>query len=176
MLKWYADVFRFKPDTLTRRKLMRLRALALLALPVFPLFILLRTNLESDVPAMEPLINALDNPAGWGVMFLSFCALTALCLARVINRFWARDRYLDEWEVEMKHASMAFALQCILYLSLFTLIAGMLLQYWGWVDPIRMSVVTAMFILVSLMFYAQFLYVLLNLQPIHEEDELASSA
>jgi hypothetical protein len=164
MLKFYANTFRFDETTLTRRKLNILKGLTALSLPLWPLYL---------TGMFGPFDLASDLWVMFGVI-ISGVALAALMFTRVVNRFWARDKYLDEWEVEMKHASMAFAFQFVCYV-LAIAYAGVFAfgVFGGEVTP-YLPVAESMVTVLLLGLYGQIFYVLFKLDAI-DRDEPAST-
>jgi hypothetical protein len=41
------------------------------------------------------------------LILVSLIALIGLLLSPLVHRFWARDKYLDEWEIEVKRKGMS---------------------------------------------------------------------
>ncbi|MEP6341688.1 MAG: hypothetical protein ABJ275_00065 [Maricaulaceae bacterium] len=106
MLKFYADTFKLSEAELSEEKLRRLKLYTLLGLPAFPLIALVYFK---DFSLSLTFIIGLI-----GLISLGFVMVTMT--SRFINRFWARDKYLDEWEVARKHHAMAIGHQVTDYM------------------------------------------------------------
>ena len=105
MLKQYADTYKFTAKELTAENLTRLKWLTLLGLPGFPLI--------ASIHYMDSSITKI----ALGVLgIVSLICFAIVMLTSFANRFWARDKYLDEWERERKHHAMSFAYQFMAYL------------------------------------------------------------
>jgi len=106
MLKWYADTFKLDAAELTTKNLKRLKLYTILGLPSLPLMAYAFLNGFSD---LKTLIAAI-----LGVILSFF--MCVVMMSRFTNRFWARDKYLDEWERGRKHHAMAIGHQVTDYL------------------------------------------------------------
>lgn len=168
MFKLYSDLFRFKESTLSRSSLRRLWVLLVLSLPFVPLLLLLRLNLATELPALEAIHSAVDGPVGYSIFAVSFVAWVVLLSTRVMNRFWARDRYLDEWEVQTKRASMTFAFQVMAYLWAALFLVVLIMQNFSPVDGIGVSLLTTSVTALFLSIYAQIFFLLTKLRGIDE--------
>jgi len=107
---------------------------------------------------------------------VSSIALFVLCTNKLVNRVWVKDNYLDEWEIRMKHKSMAFAFQVVLYAISILLFAGAVLYFSSFVVLPRFSpevLAYTLFSLLMLGLYAQIYSQFSIVQPI-EKDELDS--
>ena len=110
MLKWFAEIFKLTEKQMTRKALNRLKILTLLSLPAVPLIVLDVFGAFSNSTTVSKL----------SIFAIPYAAFVAISFSKFVNRFWARDKYLDEWEVARKHQAMAFSLQstsCILILT-----------------------------------------------------------
>ena len=106
MLKFYADTFKLSEAELSEEKLKRLKLYTLLGLPAFPLIALV--YFKDFSLSVTFIIGVI------GLISLGFVMITMT--SRFINRFWARDKYLDEWEVARKHHAMAIGHQVTDYM------------------------------------------------------------
>lgn len=105
MLKQYAEAHKLGMNELTEKSIKQLRLFMLLGLPTTPLFGMATLGGFSDIMTVVLYI----------LCFLSGFFLFAAMVHKVTNRFWARDKYLDEWEVQKKHHSMAIGFQVLSY-------------------------------------------------------------
>ena len=117
MLKWYADTVQISERELTSKSLSRLKLFALLGMPATPLFAL------AEFGDFSPAVSLIF----FGLSFLSGIFLFVVMLSKFTNRFWARDKYLDEWELQRKHHSMAIGFQVIDYAVCLLMAAAFLL-------------------------------------------------
>lgn len=104
MFKFLADITKLTEKNMSLSSLRRLRIFVFLSMPLFPLQALI---------SLELLPNFIP---GWIVGLLiiaSIVGLMFMACSRLVNRFWVRDKYLDEWELRIKHRSMAFGFQVI---------------------------------------------------------------
>lgn len=172
MLKWYADMFKLTEKQMTKKALNRLKILTLASLPAIPFIILIAFAKTSTEPQAE-VSSGLENLI-IGLIIISVIALLALCFCKFTNRFWARDKYLDEWEVARKHQAMAFSYQLFCYiiaafLLYFTFFSGResqkILEF-GSVSYHQISVV--LFALLMMFLYSAHLFLLFTVKPIDE--------
>lgn len=166
MLKWYAETFKLSGRELTATAIKRIKLLTLLSLPALPLII---TDVFLEIP------DHLNMPFFF-ILVPSFMAFVCLCFTKFVNRFFARDKYLDEWETAKKHQAMAFAFQVMLYCFSAVLVIGVL----GDVFSIFQNVITRSFDLYEIGvvasgmmmfgFYVMHFFLLTNVKPIDESD------
>ena len=100
MLKSLARVFEFKEASISKGTLRRILILMVLSLPAWPIKVL-------DYHGMLP-----DNGVGKTAiiaMFIGMVSMLFFVCTRFVNRFYFPDKYLDEWEIRIKHKSMTFA-------------------------------------------------------------------
>jgi len=117
MLEAYANAFKVSEKELTKKALGSLKLWALLGLPATPLFIATYSgHFSSTVTLVLGLLTLLS-----GV----FLMLTMV--SKFTNRFWARDKFLDEWELNRKHHAMAIGFQIIDYVVIGVMVLAMLL-------------------------------------------------
>jgi hypothetical protein len=171
MFKFYSDLFRFKESTLSRASIRRLWILLGLSLPFVPLLLLLRLNLATELPALEAIHSAVDGRVGYSIFVVSFLAWVVLLSTRGMNRFWARDRYLDEWEVQTKRASMTFAFQVISYLWAALFLIVLIIQNFSPNDGVGISLLTISVTALFLSIYAQIFFLLTKLRVMDETNE-----
>ena len=180
MLKWYADMFRFNSKTISHAGLRRVRVMYVLSLPFVPLVLLVGAY-ESGLATLPD--SGAAGLATWtalmALLFVSMIAVVAMCLTKFVNRFWARDRYLDEWELGHKHASMAFGFQFAFYAAAVMFLASFALTEWiGWTGP-TLTLTNALTLTLGVMlvgFYAQIWYLLQNIRPVDVADGAGPSA
>jgi len=167
MLKWYAETFKLSGRQLTSAALGRIKWLTILSLPAMPLAI---TRVFVEIP------NQFELPIH--VFFLlSLAAFVCLCCTKFVNRFWARDRYLDEWERARKHQAMAFAFQVMVYSFSIILAFGVLSETFSVfqnvairnLDAYEIGVVAAG--VLAFGFYVMHFYLLLTVKPIDEGEK-----
>ena len=106
MLRSIARVFEFKESSISKSTLRRILIFMLISLPAWPLVTLdyyemLPVNWLGSVSAIVILVGVISM-----VMFVS---------TRFVNRFYFPDKYLDEWEIRIKHKSMTFAFMSIIW-------------------------------------------------------------
>lgn len=100
MLNWYANTFRISEKNITKAGLRRTKILTWLTLMIVPIEVINFYWIESPENAI--LIS------GFGVVIIvALFALIGLLLSPLVHRFWARDKYLDEWEIEIKRKGMS---------------------------------------------------------------------
>ena len=134
MLRSIARVFEFKESSISKATLRRITFALLLSIPAFPLTVMRMYDL---IP--NPMIEGISVFVSIvGVLSLAYCMST-----RFINRFYFPDKYLDEWEIEIKHKSMTFSFMImfwvlpIVVLALLALIdfqldiSGEIVFFWG---------------------------------------------
>ena len=120
MLKWYADIFQFTEKTLSAKELKRQKVMSLLALPAVPLFSYLQ------LVELGPTAELMMYP----ILILSGIFLIITMFGKVGNSFWARDKYLDEWELERKHHAMAIGHQVSVYS--FVVVSALIIIFTDW--------------------------------------------
>jgi hypothetical protein len=100
MLNWYANTFRITEKSITKAALRRTKVLTWLALLIVPLEIFIGDWFDE-------LTNGLLITGVVILILVSLIALIGLLLSPLVHRFWARDKYLDEWEIEVKRKGMS---------------------------------------------------------------------
>ena len=165
MMKFYANLFELTADSISKKSIQRLRWLTLAALPIVPLTIFLfLEGLPDGYMAIPILI----------VLIMSMICSSTVLLTRVVNRVWSPDKYLDEWERDLKRKSMTLAFMVVIYVALGLILA--LEFFGGLIEPLVAEYPTSLtylflFILISTGFFAQVFKQLSLIEPI-EEDEL----
>jgi len=106
MLKWYADTFKLGTTELTSKRLNQLKLYTLLGLPSVFLFPFMFVDV---LPSRSIPLVAI-------IFLISAVFFTMVMLSPFTNRFWARDKYLDEWERGRKHHGMAIGFQVTDYI------------------------------------------------------------
>lgn len=113
MLNWYATTFQISEGNITLSGLRRARILAWLTLLIVPIELTSETWIERQAPSVEWMFGI--------AIVVSLVAFIALLFNPLVHRFWARDKYLDEWEVDIKRKAMSAgykALFAILFIGL----------------------------------------------------------
>lgn len=105
MLKWYADTFKLTEREMTAKSLRRIKWLTFFGALAFPVAVVRIYKLIPD--SWQTPVHAI-------YVLLALCCM-CLMLTKFVNRFYARDKYLDEWEKTRKHEAMAFAFQVLIY-------------------------------------------------------------
>ena len=100
MLNWYAKTFQISEENLTKAGLRRTKIFAGLMLLIVPFEVI-----------NDDWFDNFDSVifAGIGALLIVACLIgfIALLLSPMVHRFWARDKYLDEWEIEIKRKGMS---------------------------------------------------------------------
>ena len=86
----------------------------LLSLPATPLFGLAFLGEFSNIVTIVLYVSCI----------ISGFFLLATMTHKLTNRFWGRDKYLDEWEVQKKHHSMAIGFQVLSYVIVAVMIVS----------------------------------------------------
>ena len=160
MLQAYADAFKVSERDLTKKALGKLKLWALLGLPATPLYAVAHFgDLSPEIFRVMILLT-----------FISGAFLLVTMLSRFTNRFWARDKYLDEWELQRKHHSMAIGFQITDYLLCGIIFLAIILA--SFVDiEITLSfehVAMIAFSFVVFMVYVPLLFLLWSVNPVDE--------
>ena len=118
MLKSLARVFEFKENSISKAALRRLLVLMVLSLPTFPLTILYKFGYFSN-PVIETIVLI--------AVAIGLISTFAFMSTRFVNRFYFPDKYLDEWEIRVKHKSMAFTFMVMFWIVPLLILAVMLI-------------------------------------------------
>jgi len=170
MLKYYAKFTELNNKDVSAPALKRLRIIGLLSLPFVPALGLMELKGGISSPIVEPL----QGIALTIIVLLSAVALLILCTNKLVNRVWVRDKYLDEWETQLKYRSMAFGFQVVLYTISAILFSGFVLYYFNMVSLEELTpgiIGYALFSLLMLGLYSQIYAQFAIVQPV-EDDEL----
>jgi hypothetical protein len=167
MLKALAKQVELEETSISRKTLRRLTFALLISLPVWPLLILDHAGL-------------LEGQGGWFetsagsivklvIVLVSLLALLIIATSRLVNRLYFPDRYLDEWEIKIKHKSMTFAFQVLMWLfvpilAILTLMGLPDAQVSGEV------LMSALFAVLMLTVYLQTGHAVWQVQPIEDAD------
>lgn len=109
MMKFYATLFELTADSISAKSIRRLRWLTIASLPYLPMIAFLVLHGVPRGFVAIPFILA----------FVFFSVLTGtVLLARIVNRVWAPDKYLDEWEKDLKRTSMTTAFMAMIYVAI----------------------------------------------------------
>ena len=109
MMKFYADLFELTAESISAKSIRRLRWMTIGSLPYLPMI------------AYGVLYGL---PRGYlaliFILFFVLCSVLTISvlLARIVNRVWSPDKYLDEWEKDLKRKSMTMAFMVVMYLAL----------------------------------------------------------
>lgn len=164
MFKWYGDITKMSEKDMSRASLMRMRLYVIMSLPAMPLVGLWKLGL---IPSgTGKLICGL-------VLFVSVIALLILMISRFAYRLWVPDKYLDEWEVRIKHQSMASGFQVVMYTV--AIIAGVFIGSGGFDDAVlsnmtQFGAIYGLFAVLALGQYAQYFAQLALMRPIDEDE------
>lgn len=115
MLKGYASAFEIAERHLTRKYIQRVSIISwIVFLSLFLEFIDIDWVFE-DAPAIVAI--------GLVVILLLFLiAVIMLLCSPLVMRFWARDKYLDEWELDIKRRGMKSGYTVLLFTLLLAMI------------------------------------------------------
>ena len=165
MMKFYANLFALTAEYISEKSIRRLRWLTIGSLPTLPMTaFLVLFGLPKGYLAIPFMI----------AFVACFVMMTSVLLARIVNRVWSPDKYLDEWEKDLKRRSMTMAFMVVIYVSIGMGIA------WGLLDNVVAPYVAEnpetlpILLLVSIIgagFYTQIFTQLSLIVPI-DEDEL----
>jgi MFS family permease len=166
MLNWYANTFRISEKNITKAGLRRTKVLTWLTLLIVPLEILIGDWFDELTNGYLTAIVVI-------AIFISLIALIGLLLSPLVHRFWARDKYLDEWEIEVKRKGMSAG-----YKVLFgTLVIGLIFSavVTDYNEPVNQAVSylrldSLGFAVLILAFGVQTLTHLRLIRPVDEED------
>jgi hypothetical protein len=117
MLKSIARVFEFKESSISKSTLRRITIALLLTIPAFPLGVMRIYDLFSN-----PIVDGMAK----GLMIVGLICLIYCMSTRFVNRFYFPDKYLDEWEIGIKHKSMAFSFMIMFWVVPFVIVAALI--------------------------------------------------
>ena len=109
MFKFYADLFALTADSISAKSIRRLRWLTIGSLPLLPMFVF---------TAFYGLPDGYSTIPFTIVFLLSIICTFSVLFARIVNRVWALDKYLDEWEKDIKRKSMTMGFMAIMYFAM----------------------------------------------------------
>ena len=159
MLQALARVFEFKETSISKKTLRRILILMLLSIPAFPLSLL---NLYDLYPNQS-----LEKIGSFAIVvgvISMFCFLST----RFVNRFYFPDKYLDEWEIAIKHKSMAFAFMVMFWAAPLVILALLGLSNFQFDASGEIVFFCGMSILLALC-YIQIFHALWQVRPIDAE-------
>ena len=168
MLKWYAETFKLTEKQMTGMALRRIWVLTAISLLLVPA-ILIR-EIYDPQEASSVLVNTM--------FYIGLVGFFCLAFTKFMNRFWSRDKYLDEWEKERKHEAMAFAFQIMQYIVMAILLIIGFSPIFGYGQDILFGEFghrTLGFIVMgfgAIGIFAMHLYLLVTTKPINSLDEL----
>lgn len=175
MYKQLAKTYALDEKTMEKGSLRTLFWLLVASVPLFPLLAIVDEMPIIDAVGLGWL--RFDAP-GWMVGLLaaiaiaSFGALVVLCTNKLTNRLGMPDKYLDEWEIAQKRASMTFALRfssCVIAAVASLRLLG---EADGWIAPVEVSFTTTLYAVLWLMLYAFSFHLVLTVRPM-EADPMA---
>ena len=109
MMKFYANLFELTAGSISAKSIRRLRWLTIGSLPYLPMIaFLILHGLPRSIAALPIIL---------GFILCSVLTITVL-FARIVNRVWAPDKYLDEWEKELKRKSMTMAFMVMMCVAM----------------------------------------------------------
>ena len=116
MLKLYADLFALTEESISAKSINRLRWLTIGSLPILPIVAFMKTFGLKSLRVFGPSSLYL------AVLVLTIFVVSLICavpvlFSRIGNRIWAPDKYLDEWERDMKRKSMAMAFIVVMWVT-----------------------------------------------------------
>ena len=159
MLKSIARVFEFKESSISKATLRRITIALLLTIPAYPL-------------AIMRMYDLFPNPIAEGIavlfMTVGLISLVYCMSTRFVNRFYFPDKYLDEWEIRIKHKSMAFSFMIMFWVVPFVVLALMAFINFEFDVSGELIVFCGMAILLAL-FYIQIFHALWQVRPIDQE-------
>lgn len=107
MLNAVAKIFEFNEASVSPKKLRQIFVLMILSLPVWPLLMAGHYGYlpKNGVGVLASVVTVIG-------------AISMLCFVctRFVNRFYFPDKYLDEWELTIKHKSMSFSFMVLVWI------------------------------------------------------------
>ena len=108
MLKTIAKAFEFNEKSISKKKLRLILILMILSTPTWPL---LTMNYYG-----------MFKGSGFGgavsiAIYIGMISMLCFICTRFVNRFYFPDKYLDEWEIKIKHKSMTFAFMVMVWIA-----------------------------------------------------------
>ncbi len=164
MLKWYADTFKLGGAELTAANLKSLKRYTLLGLPCLVLYPL---GMFDILPIWSKLIVLI-------LALISSCFMCVVMMSPFTNRFWARDKYLDEWERGRKHHAMAIGHQMTDYMFAAFAVICFGLAFFGQQDvTLSFTLIGSIFIyFVIFMVLVPHMFLLWTVKPVEAPDEI----
>jgi len=160
MLKTFARATEFNENSISKKKLRQILIFLILSLPTLPLgflhfFGLLPENMIGTLGYIGFIAGAIS--------FLGFL------LTRFVNRFYFPDKYLDEWEIRIKHKSMAFAFMTMVWVVplLLIIVLGMGNQVFELSTAALVMLSCAMLVILM---YLQIFHALWQVRPINDDE------
>ena len=159
MLRILARAFEFKQTSISKNKLRWILIMMVLSLPVWPLMML---------DFYDVLPSGWVSQAAFVMIIAGLISMGGFVCTRFVNRFYFTDKYLDEWEVRIKHKSMTFA-----FMAMMWVVAPMSLILIGTQDysfnlsGLELSLWLLGFVLILL--YLQTFHALWQVRPIDED-------
>lgn len=165
MFKFYAELFELTAESISQKSIRRLRWLTIGSLPYLPMVMYLTLNGLPRSHAALPFI----------LVFILCSSVTfTVLMSRIVNRVWALNKYLDEWERDIKQKSMTTAFMAMMYVGI--ALASVWLLFYDAFEPIfsdNLKEIPLMFlvVLIGAGLYTQIFTQLAVIKPM-EEDEL----
>jgi len=165
MLKWYADITELDEAAVTPSALRRIYILLVLSVPFLPLMNLGHLGYMDGGKAAELFY--------WSAFLISAVATVCLFLTRIVYRAWVQDKYLDEWEMAVKHKSMSVGFMFLTYTLALLFGVGFANFDFGAQNQISIGVDMLGFAAIGAVFfglYIQIIQQLAMLQPMDDDD------
>jgi len=166
MLNWYANTFRISEKNITKAGLLRTKVFAWMMLMIVPLEMLGSDWIDNPK-------NLIISSLGAVAIVLSLIGWIALLLSPLVHRFWAPDKYLDEWEIEVKRKGMAAGYKVLFGALVIGLIYSAVFTEYGEATTKSLSYFrldSLAFAVLILTFGIQTLVQLRLIRPIDQED------
>ena len=112
------------------------------------------------------------------IFLITSVALIGFASSRFANRFYFPDKYLDEWEIRIKHKSIVFAVQMLMSSTVFLSVIVALLVAWFDVSFPSFTILqigAVALCLIGAFLYLQAFKALSLIEPI-DEDEYTNGA
>ncbi len=165
MLKTYADIYKLEGESVSGKSIGLIKALLVASFPAVPMLVI---GEFFGIPDAFPVAAYIVIAAA------SFLALISLIFLRLPNRLYARDKYLDEWELDVKRRSMTFAYQFLVWGLTAVLTLGILIDGTVGLSVLGLTGAAALvpfLMLFVLAYYLQQLHALSLITPYEEDDD-----
>ena len=164
MMKFYDDLTELNSKDVSAKSLKRLRTLTYFSLPFTPILGMMETEFMFGSVLAIPLLI---------VFLVSIVAMGILGFSKLSNRVWVRDKYLESWELKMKHRSLAYSLQVMVWTAIGAMLVGYLLYtfnlfVWPEIKPVFVGYAFFAFLMLGL--YSQVFAQLAMLESMEEHE------